>query len=179
MLGYRKLNLEEADRIAEIDATHFIKHAWRMNEETGEYGLLEINWTDTELPNGFGWHLNRFKETLKNGGTAFGCFEENRLIGYATVDRELIGERERYALLDQLFVSQNQRGKGIGKALFYLCAKQAKEYGAEKLFLCAGSAENTIAFYHKLGCVVAAEKNEKLYEEDPRDIQLEYSLCCQ
>ena len=76
-------------------------------------------------------------------------------------------------------MSQNQRGKGIGKALFYLCAKQAKEYGAEKLFLCAGSAENTIAFYHKLGCVVAAEKNEKLYEEDPRDIQLEYSLCCQ
>ena len=103
-------------------------------------------------------------------------FKEDTLIGYATVDKELIGKQEKYVLLDQLFVSQNQRGNGIGKALFMLCAKQAKEYGAEKLFLCAGSAENTIAFYHKRGCVAAAEKNEKLYEEDPRDIQLEYPL---
>lgn len=99
MSEYRKLTLEEAERIAELDATHFVKNVWRINEETGEYGLVEINWTDTELPNGFDWHLNRFKETVKNGGTA-----------------------------------------------------QAKEYGAEKLFLCAGSAENT------------------------RDIQLEYVL---
>lgn len=175
-MEYRKMRLDEADRIAEIDATHFIKNAWRVNEATGEYGLVEINWTDTELPNGFGWHLNRFKETVKNGGTAFGCFEGEKLIGYGTVDKELFGMQEKYALLDQLFVSQNQRGKGIGKALFFLCAKQAAEYGAEKLFLCAGSSENTIAFYKKLGCVPAAEKNQRLYEEDPRDIQLEFSL---
>ena len=176
MVEYRKLHLEEAERIAEIDATHFIKNVWRRNEVTGEYGLVEINWTDTELPNGFGWHLNRFKETMKNGGTAFGCFEKDTLIGYATVDKEIIGKKEKYVLLDQLFVSQNQRGKGIGKTLFMMCAKQAKEYGAEKLFLCAGSAENTMAFYKKLGCTAATEKNEKLYEEDPRDIQLEYYL---
>ena len=176
MLEYRKLSFNEADRIAEIDATHFIKNVWRINEATGEYGLVEINWTDTELPNGFDWHLNRFKETVKNGGTAFGCFEEDRLIGYGTVDKKLFGKQEKYVLLDQLFVSQNQRGKGIGKALFFLCAKQAKEYGAEKLFLCAGSSENTMAFYKRLGCVPATEKDEKLYEEDPRDIQLEFYL---
>lgn len=174
MLEYRKLKLEEAERIAEIDATHYIKNVWRMNEATGEYRLVEINWTDRELPNGFGWHLNRFKETLKNGGTAFGCFDENTLIGYATIDKEIIGKQEKYVLLDQLFVSQNYRGKGIGKALFKMCAKQAAEYGAEKLFVCAGSAENTIAFYKRMGCVPATERNEMLYEEDPRDIQLEY-----
>lgn len=176
MPEYRKLNLEEADRIVEIDATHFIKNVWRINEATGEYGLVEINWTDKELPNGFDWHLNRFKETLKNGGTAFGCFEEGVLIGYGTVDKEPFGNGKKYVLMDQLFVSQKQRNKGIGKELFMLCAKQAKEYGAKKLFLCAGSSENTIAFYKRLGCVMAAEKNEKLYEEDPRDIQLEYQL---
>ena len=176
MLEYRKLKLYEADRIAEIDATHYIKNVWRLNEETGEYGLVEINWTDTELPNGFGWHLNRFKETLKHGGTAFGCFERDALIGYATVDREIIGKQEKYVLLDQLFVSQDKRRKGIGKELFKMCAKQAAEYGAEKLFLCAGSSENTIAFYKKLGCMLAAERNQRLYEEDPRDIQLEYHL---
>ena len=176
MVEYRKLHLEEADRIAEIDATHYIKNVWRINETTGEYRLVEINWTDTELPNGFDWHLNRLKGTIRNGGTAFGCFDDEKLIGYGTVDKEIFGKQEKYALLDQLFVSQSQRGKGIGKALFGLCAKQAAEYGAEKLFLCAGSAENTMAFYKKLGCVPATEKNQKLYEEDPRDIQLEYHL---
>ena len=43
MVEYRKLHLEEAERIAEIDATHFIKNVWRRNEVTGEYGLVEIN----------------------------------------------------------------------------------------------------------------------------------------
>lgn len=176
VLEYRELVIEEAERILEIDATNYIKNVWRFDENTQEYKLIEINWTDTELPNGFEWHLKRLRETLENNGTAIGCFKEGVLIGYGTVDRELIGKKERYAFLDQLFVSNNQRGQGIGKTLFLMCGERAKQYGAQKLFLCAGSAENTIAFYKKLGCVPAAERNERLYEEDPRDIQLEYLL---
>ena len=44
MVKCRKLHLEEADRIAEIDATHFIRNVWRINKATGEYGLVETNW---------------------------------------------------------------------------------------------------------------------------------------
>lgn len=33
-----------------------------------------------------------------------------------------------------------------------------------------------IAFYRKLGCKAAAEIDQKLFEEDPRDIQLEFEL---
>lgn len=175
-MEYRELLPEEAERILEIDATNYIKNVWRFDENVQEYRLVEINWTDTELPNGFEWHLNRLKETLSDGGAAFGCFDRNVLIGYGTVDKQLIGKKGQYALLDQLFVSNDQRGKGIGKALFLMCAKRAKEYGAQKLFLCAGSAENTIAFYKRIGCAPVVERNERLYEEDPRDIQLEYRL---
>ena len=57
-----------------------------------------------------------------------------------------------------------------------MCAQHAKGYGAEKMLLCAGSAENTIAFYKKLGCVPAVERNDILYEADSRDILLEYVL---
>lgn len=176
MLEYRKLNLDEAARIAEIDATHFIKNAWRINEETGEYELVEINWTDTELPNGFEWHLNHLLKTFENGGNVFGCFDDNKLIGYSAIDKNIIGKKEKYVLLDQLFVSCVQRGKGIGTHLFLMCAQHAKGYGAEKMLLCAGSAENTIAFYKKLGCVPAVERNDILYEADSRDILLEYVL---
>ena len=175
MLQYREMTLEEAERIAEIDATYTIKNVWRRNKD-GEYCLKEINWTETELPNGFDWHLKRFRNTIAAGGKAFGCFEEDKLLAYCTVDAQVFGEKTHYVLLDQLFVTKGQQRKGIGKTLFLMCAQQARLYGAEKLFLCAGSSEDTMAFYHSLGCQEASEINQKLYEEDPRDIQLEYQL---
>lgn len=165
---------EEAERIGEIDAMHVIRNAWRK-DSSNKYKLVEINWTDTELPNGFEWHLRRFREALENGGTAFGCFDRDKLIGYAVMNGNIFGQ-QGYILLDQLFVSNTYRGKGIGKRLFTLCAEQARQLGARKLYLCAGSAENTIAFYHKLGCAPAVEPDEDLAAEDPYDIQLEYAL---
>lgn len=174
-LQYRPLFLSEAERIAEIDATNFIKNVWCKSGETGTYELREINWTDYELPNGFDWHLRRFRKTLQNGGTAFGCFDGKRLVGYATVEGSIFGQ-QKYVLLDQLFVSNSYRGNSIGRKLFALCAEQARSIGANKLYLCAGSAEHTIAFYCKLGCIPAIEPNQALIEEDPNDIQLEFTL---
>lgn len=175
-MEYRELNIEEADRIAEIDATSFIKNAWRMNESSGEYELTEINWTDEELPNGFEWHLEHFNNTIQNGGKAFGCFENNILVGYATLDAKVFGKKKRYVLLDQLFVSNAYRNKGIGRRLVAMCMEHAGLFGAEKIYLCAGSSENTIAFYKMLGCVKAEEINQILFDEDPNDIQLELNI---
>ena len=176
MLEYRELSISEAERISEIDATYYIKNVWRKNKKTGEYELKEINWTEKELPNGFEWHLRHFKNTLNNGGKAFGCFDGDVLIGYTTVEGKIFGQNERYVLLDQLFVSKECRNNGIGKALFALCAKHATQLGAEKLYICAGSSESTMDFYKKLGCKPAAEIDQKLLEEAPNDIQLEYVL---
>lgn len=172
-MNYRELGVEEAERIREINAEYFIKNVWRKNENSGEYELVEIAWQEEGLPNGIDWHIGRFKETILKGGKAFGCFEGERLIAYATLNSKLFGLKERYVLLDQLFVSDDRRHGGIGKKLVELCKAQAKAFGAEKIFLCAGSSEETIAFYKKLGCKAAAEINEELFREDPRDIQLE------
>lgn len=171
-MDYRELSKDEVHKIQEIDATNFIERAWRLVD--GQYRLVEINWTDYELPNGLGWHKERLTSVLKAGGKAFGCFDGKLLVGYAVVTNEIFGTISRYVLLDQLFVSKSLRGKGIGKTLFAMCAEEAVTFGADKLFLCASSAEDTIAFYHKIGCVKAVERNQKLYEEDPRDIQMEY-----
>ncbi len=177
ILEYREMEMDEAEKIAEIDAAWYIKNAWRMNMKSGRYELVEINWKSTELPNGYEWHLQHLKDTLKTGGKAFGCFEDDVLVGYATLEREIFGQRQKYVLLEQLFVSKAYRAKGIGKRLFSLCAKQAIQFGAEKIYLCAASAENTIAFYRKIGCKAAMEVNQKLFKEDPKDIPLEYILC--
>jgi len=65
---------------------------------------------------------------------------------------------------------------GIGKKLFSLICKKAKEMGAQKLYISAHSSEETQAFYKAVGCVEAVEYNVKLVEEEPCDCQLEYCL---
>lgn len=176
MLSYREMNISEAERISEIDAACYIKRAWRMNRKTGEYELTEINWTDESLPNGFEWHLDHFKKTIQGGGKSIGCFDDDTLVGYATIDSKVFGQKERYVLLDQLFVSNHYRNNGIGRKLVALCAEQAGLFGADKIYLCTGSSEDTIAFYKKLGCRAATEIDKELFKEDPNDIQLELAI---
>lgn len=57
-----------------------------------------------------------------------------------------------------------------------LSVDTAREWKADKIYICAGSAEETIAFYFAIGCQDAEEINTELYESDTRDIQLEFSL---
>lgn len=57
-----------------------------------------------------------------------------------------------------------------------LSANVAREWNADKIYICAGSAEETIAFYFAIGCKEAEEINKELYESDTRDFQLEFSL---
>ena len=175
MLTYREMNIEEAIKIGEIDASYFIEKVWKKNEG-GEYCLQKIDWVNEMLPYGMPWHYDRFRNTIINGGKAFGCFDGRQLVGFATVDAKIFGRNEKYVLLDQLFISANRRNLGIGNELMKLCMDAAIEFGAEKLYLCAWSSEATIAFYKKLGCTESAEVNEELYEEDRNNIQLELKL---
>ena len=176
MLEYRELGANEKGLIEQIDATCHIQNAWRMNADSGAFELTEIDWTDHELPNGLDWHIEHFARTVSSGGKAFGCFDQGTLVGYATLGGHVFGMNEKYVLLDQLFVSEKYRGKGIGKELVSWCSKQAVLFGAEKLYICAGSSEDTIAFYERLGCRTAAERDEDLFREDPNDIQLELKI---
>ena len=105
-----------------------------------------------------------------------GAWQGERLIGFCTVYPEVFGSKYKYVLLDQIFISLPYRSKGIGKQLFIRAAADAEKFGAEKLYICAGSSEETIAFYKALGCFEAIEINNKLYDGDTRDIQLEYSF---
>jgi N-acetylglutamate synthase-like GNAT family acetyltransferase len=65
---------------------------------------------------------------------------------------------------------------GIGKKLFSLVCKKAKEMGAQRLYISAHSSQETQAFYKAMGCVEAMEYSDKLVAEEPCDCQLEYKL---
>ena len=169
---YRQLRLEEATRIREIDASQYIGRAWR--DVNGIKQLIDIHYQDPDFPNGCENHLAALKKTITSGGFALGAFDNEDLIGFCSINSEIFGSK--YILLDQIFISLPYRSKGIGKQLFMRSVPEAMKLGAEKFYICAGSSEETIAFYKALGCIEAMEINIKLYEEDIRDIQLEYSF---
>ncbi|MCY9531398.1 GNAT family N-acetyltransferase [Paenibacillus alvei] len=172
---YRSLTIDECERIQEINPSQYIKRAWR--EVDGVRQLIEINYQENDWPDGYEHYLSKLKQTINQDGCAVGVFEDTgKLVGFGTINREMFGQAYKYVLLDSLFISLEYRNKGIGKVLFRTCAETAREWGADKIYICAGSAEDTIAFYCALGCKEAAEVNEELYESDPRDMQLEYHL---
>ena len=115
-------------------------------------------------------------DTIQSGGIALGAFCNDRLIGFCSVNKDLFGKKYKYVLLDQLFISKEYRNMGIGKNLFKMVAIESHNLGAEKYYICAGSAEETIAFYFAIGCEVAKEINQELYQNDTRDYQLEFGL---
>ena len=171
---YRLLTEEESGRIREIDASQTIGRAWRLVE--GQRSLVDIQYEDPDFPNGFEDHLARLRATIRTGGFAMGAYRDGRLVGFCTVDRRLFGSQANMALMDQLFISRECRGQGIGKQLFHRAARAAKEWGAGRLYICAGSAEETIAFYHAIGCEEAREVDPVLAESDPRDLQLTFEI---
>ncbi|WBW96057.1 GNAT family N-acetyltransferase [Oceanirhabdus sp. W0125-5] len=174
-LVYRILTIEDCKGINDINPAQYISRAWR--EVNGNRQLVQIDYQESDWPNGYETHYNSLKDTILSGGAAFGAFDNNnKLIGFATINKNFYGDKLKYLLLDQLFITLEHRNKGIGKKLFMLCADLAREWNGDKLLICAGSAEETVAFYFAIGCEEAMEINQEFYEDDPRDYQLEFSL---
>jgi GNAT superfamily N-acetyltransferase len=174
-IKYRDISYIEIEKINEINPSQFIGKAWR--EIDGMRKLVDINYHDLDWPNGYNHHYINLKKTIEDGGCAIGAFnEDDRMIGFITVNRDFFGHEFNYVLLDQLFITLEHRNKGIGKHLFMLATERAKEWKADKFYICAGSAEETIAFYFAIGCKEAIELNKELLDKDLRDFQLEYVL---
>lgn len=172
---FRELKISECDKMKEINPRHYIKNAWRLID--GKRQLVEIDYLEEDWPDGYERYHGELLSILKSKGAAFGAFDEkNKLLGFASLKYQSFGISSRYVLLDSMFVTYESRGLGLGKELFRMCAQKSKEWNADKIYICAGSAEDTIAFYRSLGCIDAIEINEELYDEDPRDLQLEYKL---
>ena len=173
-ITYRQLASSECERINEIDASIFIKRAWRKVD--GVMQWVERNIQDDDYPDGYENHLATLKQTFEDGGFAIGAFDGGRLIGFCSVNRGVFGKQYKYVLLDQTFISKEYRGKGIGKKLFFMSAEKAQQWGVDKFYICAASFEETLAYYTSLGCENAKEINQELYESDEYDIQLEYDF---
>lgn len=130
------------------------------------------DWTDAD----YRFLADCLRNTVHTGGFVCGAFSDGQLKGFVSAESGLFGGKNRYCDLTSLHVSQDMRRNGIGKALFLAASEWAKKQGAKKLYISSHSAIETQKFYRSMGCVDAAEYNQRHVESEPYDCQLEYVL---
>lgn len=113
---------------------------------------------------------------LHTGGAVIGAFFKSELAGFANVENVFFGSQKQYIELPFIHVSKEYRQQGIGKGLFTLCCEMAKRLGAQKLYIAAHPSIESQHYYRSLGCMPALEINEKIFQKEPLDIQLEFIL---
>lgn len=114
---------------------------------------------------------------IQHGGSVWGAFnDEGHVIGFASLLAQPLGSQGQYRKLMQMHISYEYRGKGIGKALFLACVQKVKGMGAQQLYMSTHSAEESQAFYQKMGCVDAEELDAWSVEHEPYDRQMEYVI---
>lgn len=116
------------------------------------------------------------RNTICTGGFVYAAFVKDVLKGFVSVEPSVFGGENRYLDLSSIHVSEDMRGRRIGKTLFQAAAAWARKKGAGKLYISSHSAMETQAFYQAMGCVDAQEYEQKHVEREPYDCQLEYWL---
>jgi predicted N-acetyltransferase YhbS len=115
-------------------------------------------------------------DCYERGGTFWGAFEHDKLVGVAILESKMIGSQHDTLQLKFLHVSRDDRKQGLGSKLFDLAVEKARALRAKKLYISATPSENTINYYLGLGCVPASEIDPELFALEPEDIHLVFGL---
>jgi len=120
--------------------------------------------------------IEHLKSCINSQGVVVGAFKDNQLIGFANVEGNLLGTNKEYRELTYIHISNEYRNYGVGRKLFRLLCKKAKEKGTKKLYIGAHPSKETQQFYKSMGCIYAKEVIKEIYDREPLDIQLEINL---
>ena len=176
LITYRTLYTSEIDR----RLFHaFVRHQvvdQCLRRENGAWVVRSDPFVDDWSEEDYQFLTACLQNTIKMGGAVYGAFQSGVLKGFASVEQGFFGGKNRYLDLTSLHVSEDMRRSGIGRTLFQMAAEWARMQGAAKLYISSHSAIETQRFYRSLGCVEAAEPQQKHVEAEPFDCQLEYQL---
>jgi N-acetylglutamate synthase-like GNAT family acetyltransferase len=175
-ISYKELKINEinTELFSSFNRYQEVKKCWRR--ENGEWILKEVPFIEQWGSEEYEILIKCLQHTIRTGGTVFGAFHNNVLVGFASVENEFFGSKKEYLEMSCIHTSYESRGMGIGRSLFSLVCNKAKEMGAQKLYISTHSSQESQAFYKAIGCVEAVEYNSKLVAKEPCDCQLEYRL---
>lgn len=176
MIEYRELNEAEIDRelFGSFIRRQVVTDCWRRVD--GEWVIKSAPFVDDWSGEDYVFLVECLKHTVSSGGFVCAAFCDGALKGFVSVEPQLFGGERRYLDLSSIHVSEDMRGKGIGRGLFGRACVWAKNHGAERLYISAHSAVESQAFYKAMGCVEAEVYNREHTEAEPFDCQLERRL---
>jgi ribosomal protein S18 acetylase RimI-like enzyme len=167
--------VDEVDRVEEIDRTEVIDHIYYLRD--GRLVLEEEQWELSDWPPGvLDEHKDMMRDCIRRGGTAWGAFDGDRLVGIAALDAKWIGPAGDTLQFYFLHVSNGYRDKGIGGTLTGMVKERAMEMGARRLYVSGLPSLHTITFYQGQGFDLAREVDPELYEREPEDIHMDLDL---
>ncbi|HEX6036071.1 MAG TPA: GNAT family N-acetyltransferase [Anaerolineales bacterium] len=174
-MNIRLLQREQIPLIWQIDRREIVEKKYYL--DNGEL-VLKPDYFDIQ-----GWPPGEAEQytpilldCYDRGGTFWGAFEHETLVGVAILESKFIGSQQDTLQLKFLHVSRDYRKRGIASTLFNLAVEKAKTLGAEKLYISATPSEHTVNYYMRLGCILATEIDPELFALEPEDIHLEYTL---
>lgn len=171
----REMERSEIDAIWQIDRGEFVDGIYYL--EDGELVLKPEQYDMKGWPPGEAEHYGpMLLDCFDRGGTFYGAFERDRLVGVAVLEDRFIGSRLDQLQLKFLHVSRPYRSKGLGTRLFREAEARARELGARRLYISSTPSRHTVEYYMSLGCRPAAEVDSGLFELEPEDIHLEYVI---
>lgn len=177
---YRPLSADEIclDLFRNFTRHQNVVKCWR--KEAGKWVIRDDPFVDDWSEDDYRFLVKCLKNTVQTGGFVYAAFcghsSGSMLKGFVSVEPALFGGTQNYLDLSSIHVSEDMRGKGIGKSLFLAARDWARKKGARKLYLSAHSAVETQAFYRAMGCVEAQEYDQRHVEKEPYDCQLECPL---
>lgn len=176
MIQYRNLQENEINRelFDGFIRRQVVTKCWRR--EAGEWVIRDDPFIDDWTEEEYGFLVSCLKNTVHTGGMVRAAFCGEALKGFVSVEAGIFGRAQRYVDLSSIHVSEDMRGRGIGKTLFEAAKKWARGQGADRLYISAHSAVESQAFYKSMGCVEAQEYQESHVVREPYDCQLECSV---
>jgi predicted N-acetyltransferase YhbS len=116
------------------------------------------------------------RECLSRGGSGWGAFAGERLVGIAVLDGRRIGSDLDSLDLYFLHVSNGHRCRGIGRELVHLVCQRAREMGGLRLYVSATPSLSTVTFYRSMGFDLASQVDPELHALEPDDIHMDMTL---
>lgn len=174
---YRLMTAADLDRLGEIDrterVTHIaVQHGGALEEEAAPFDIPP--WA-AEGDHGHTLARQRggCEQLLVSGGTAFGAFDGERLVGIGIVLPHL---RPGIAQLAFLHVSNGYRDKGIGRRLTGMMEALAVERGDREMVVSSTPSTHTVRFYQGCGYAPMAAPLPELFALEPEDVHLSKRL---
>ena len=171
----RELERHEVRELWSIDRAEVVERIY--HREGGEL-VLEPRHIDVRgWPPGEPEHYGPILlDCFDHGGTFYGAFDGETLIGAAVLESRFIGREKDQLQLKFLHVSRRHRRAGLGRTLFEKAVTKARALGARRLYISATPTENTVRFYLRRGARATDDVDAALFALEPEDIHLTFDI---